>query len=124
MLLRLIAVSYILVCFLGVTLPAPAQAALITTEESLASGAREDHLHNVQAWLDREDVRGQMQAFGVAPEQAAERVAALSDAELQQLAGTVGEQPAGGGLLGIIGIVFVVLLILELVGVVNVFTRI
>lgn len=121
---RLLAVSFSLICFLGTTLPLPAQAAIISTQETLGAQGRESDLATVRAWLDRDQVRSELEAFGVAPELAAERVAALTDAELRQVAGQVGDQAAGGDLLGLIGVVFVVLLILELVGVTNLFTRI
>jgi hypothetical protein len=121
---RPLSVALSLVCFLGTTLPLPAQAALVTSQQTLAGPSRDADLAALQGWLDRQDVRAELVAFGVAPEAAAERVAALSDQELQQLAGRVGEQPAGGDALGLIGAVFLVLLILELVGVINVFNRI
>jgi hypothetical protein len=121
---RTLSVGLSLICFLGVTLPLPAQAALVTTQQTLAATARTDQQAAVLAWFDRAEVRAEMEAFGVAPEQAAERVAALTDAELQELAGHIGERPAGGDALGLIGAVFLVLLILELVGVINIFNRI
>lgn len=121
---RLIAVSFSLICFLGVTLPMPAQAAMISTQQTLGTAARQQQLDAVNAWLQRDEVRSQLQALGVAPEQAAERAAVLSDSELQQLSGKIDEQPAGGDGFALLGVVFVVLLILELVGVINIFNRI
>jgi hypothetical protein len=78
----------------------------------------------VGAFLAAEQVATQLQAWGISPEQVAERVAALSDAELERLAATMNTDPAGGDALALIGAVFVVLIILELVGVTNIFRRI
>ena len=78
----------------------------------------------VQQWMARDDVRQQLQAMGVDLQRATERVNALTDQELQQLALNMDAQPAGGDAIAVIGIVFLVLLILELVGVTNIFTKI
>lgn len=102
---------------------APAQAAMVSSQQLLGAPSRDADLLAVQAYLERDQVRAQLEHWGVAADQAAERVAALDDAELRQLASTIDEQPAGG-ILGLIGAVFVVLLILELTGVINIFTRI
>lgn len=102
----------------------PAQAGMVGTEHLLAAESREANLSKVDAFMAREDVRGQLEGWGVDGVLAAERVAALSDAELQTLVQTIDSDPAGAGALAVIGIVFLVLLILELVGVTNVFSAI
>jgi hypothetical protein len=118
--LRSLLVGWISVAMMLIGLPA--QAGMIGTEQALAADARADNLATVQAFMAREDVRAQLESWGVESAQAAERVAQLSDAELQQVAMNIENQPAGGGALVVIGVVFLVLLILELVGVTNIFT--
>lgn len=100
-----------------------AHAAVISTPDYVAQSDRQDQLARVNAALARDDVRQQLEHFGVAPEEAQARVAALSPAELQQLNNRMANMPAGSGVLGLIGAVFVVLLILELLGVTNVFSK-
>jgi hypothetical protein len=100
----------------------PAQAGMIGTEQALAANARAENLATVQTFMARDDVRAQLVTWGVEPAQATDRVSQMSDAELQQVAMNIDNQPAGGGVLVIIGVVFLVLLILELVGVTNIFT--
>lgn len=100
----------------------PAHAGMIGTEQAVAANARAENLATVQTFMAREDVRAQLETWGVESAQATDRVAQLSDAELQQVAMNIENQPAGGGALVIIGVVFIVLLILELVGVTNIFT--
>ena len=102
----------------------PAQAGLVGTEQMLSQDARAQSLITVQTFMAGEQVAAQFEAWGVAPEMVEERVAALSEAELQELAINIQSQPAGGDGLVIVGIVFVVLLILELVGVTNIFNAI
>lgn len=99
----------------------PAQAAMIGTESVVSADARASNLATVQQFIARDEVRSQMEGMGVDPALAAERVASLSDTELQQMAFNIESQPAGAGALAVIGVVFIILLILELVGVINVF---
>lgn len=99
----------------------PASAGIVGTERMVAHEARAVSLTKVENMLAKEEVATQLKAWGVAPEDVSRRVAALSDAELQQLAATMESNPAGAGVLGLVGAVFVVLLILELVGITNIF---
>lgn len=83
---------------------------------------RTAHIDRISAVLAEQQVRDQLVRFGVDPRDAALRVAALSDSELQTLDQRIGELPAGAdGVLEVIGIVMLVLLILELVGVTDIF---
>lgn len=112
-----------LLSFLSVSVPAPAFAALITTQESLRAQSRETDEAAIKAWLNREQVQAELTKSGISAELAAERVAALTDAEVQRLATLIADEPAGQ-LLGLVGVVFVVLLVLELVGVIDIFKKI
>jgi hypothetical protein len=72
--------------------------------------------------LQRDDVVAALQARGVAPEQARERVAALSDSEAAHLADTIDSAPAAGtDLLGVAVFVFVLLLITDILGFTKIF---
>jgi hypothetical protein len=104
-------------------LQSAAYAGVISTEQYLSAVDRQQALAQVDAVLARQDVQRQLEQLGVDPAETAARVAALTDAELQQLAQDLENLPAGG-LLAVIGVVFIVLLILELVGVTNIFNRI
>ena len=57
-------------------------------------------LEKVRTFLSRDDVQREMQALGVDPEEAKQRVNSLSDAELSRIAGHIGEDPAGQGDVG------------------------
>lgn len=102
----------------------PAYAGMVGTEQMISSEAAATSRATVETFMASEQVATQLESWGVAPEAVAERVAALSDVELQQLAFDIESQPAGGGALVVVGIVFVVLLVLELVGVTNIFNAI
>ena len=116
----------LLVCaavFAG-SIQSAAHGGVIGTQQYLSAVDREAAIARIDAVLAREEVRGQLEHYGVDPAAAQERVAALTDEELQSLANDLDNLPAGGSLLAVVGVVFLVLLILELVGVIDIFKKI
>ena len=113
-----------IVTFLVASTVGTAQAAVIGNAEHFAQPHRSEALAHIDAALARDVVQQQMLAMGVDPADTMERVGALSDAELQQLAQSLDSLPAGSSALGVLGALFLVLLVLEILGVTNVFTKI
>jgi hypothetical protein len=103
-------------------LPLTAQASIVSTDESMtvSVASADANRDKVTAFLGREDIRSALQAQGVSSDAATERVRAMSDAEVSQLASRVDQAPAGG-ILGLIFTVFVVLLITDIFGLTKVF---
>lgn len=126
---RAIALTMTVVLLMGSLPLGAAQAALITTDQVIARegiGADAQHERDkVDAFLQRQDVREQMVAFGVDPDEAQARVASLSDGEIRDIAGQIDRLPAGQGvlvaLIGAAVFVFIVLLITDLLGLTHVF---
>jgi hypothetical protein len=76
----------------------------------------------VASFLDRAEVRERMQALGVSPQAARERVDALSDQEVATLADRLDQLPAGGSDVLIVAlIVFLVLLLTDILGYTKIF---
>lgn len=102
-----------------------AQAALVPTDRIIESSELETDRARVVAFIAREDVRGEMQAMGVDPDEAVARVALMTDAEVRQTAARIDQLPAGQGvaeaLVGAVLIIFIVLLITDLMGVTDIF---
>lgn len=102
-----------------------AQAALVSTEQALAAGEAAEARARIASLLQRDEVRLELEALGVDPEEAEARIALLSDAEIAAVAGRLDELPAGEGALGaVVGaalFIFLVLLITDLLGLTNVF---
>lgn len=102
-----------------------ASAAAISPEAVLAETTRsalDSQRAELAQWLQRDDIRSQMQALGVDPRLAEERVAALSDAEVQDLHGRLDEaRVAGSGVVGALVFIFVLLLVTDLLGLTKVF---
>ena len=118
---RLIA-SVLILCTTLMGLPLTAHAALVGTEEALTSTVATAERGKVDAFMQREDVRAALQSRGVSPEEASERVRALSQDEVSQLALQIDQAPAAGAdVLGFFLVLFVVLLITDVLGMTKVF---
>lgn len=101
----------------------PVHAVVITTEEATAPVVQSASAERVRVdtLLARGDVQQGLAAYGVSSEQAAARVAALSDEEVRQLDQRLGQAPAGGSVLGVIVFVFLVLLVTDILGLTKIF---
>lgn len=102
-------------------LPLTAQASIVSTDEAISVGVADANRDKVAAFLAREDVRTALQAQGVSGTSAIDRVKAMSDSEVAQLASRVDQAPAGGEILGILFTVFIVLLITDILGLTKIF---
>ncbi len=101
------------------------QAKMVTTDQVLEHADPGSDQKRVESFILREDVQRQLVLLGINPEEAASRVASLSNGEIQQIAGRLDELPAGeggvGAVVGAILIIFLVLLITDLLGLTDVF---
>jgi hypothetical protein len=95
-------VSRLLIASLA-CLPFQGRAEMIGTHQAISAA---------QAQPARASVADALQAYGVAPDVARARVAALTDAEALDLAGRIADAPAGAFSGEIIGVIFVVLFLL------------
>ena len=71
-----------------------AQAGMIGTDQLVTAPSAADRT-TVLEFLGRADVATQMQSLGLDARSATERVAAMTDAEVQMLAGKINSMPAG-----------------------------
>jgi hypothetical protein len=110
--------SALIVCTLAAGMPLPASATIVATDEVGASIERD----RVKSFLDRAEVRERMQALGVSPQAARDRVDALSGEEVAALADRLDQLPAGGSdVLTVALIVFLVLLLTDILGYTKIF---
>lgn len=115
--LRRLIASLLVVSIAGLGLPLPVHAGMLGTDAVVASAER----GSIASFLEREDVRQQLQAQGVSPAEVKARVAALTDEEAAQLAARMDSLPAGGDVLGVLLVVFIVLLITDILGLTKIF---
>lgn len=112
--------AVLLLCsvFAGTGIPVPAAHAAFIGTDSVLHGTVDGATTGVarQALVDRLVEHGVDAAF------AGERVAALTDEQVNDLNGRFDQLPAGGDLLGIAAFLFIVLVITDALGVTDVFT--
>jgi hypothetical protein len=85
---------FLVVSLISLPYAAQTQAAMIGVDEALAA-QRQAERGKLQDFLARADVQQQLAVLGVGPAAAAERANALTDDEVQQLAGRIDSLPAG-----------------------------
>jgi hypothetical protein len=71
-----------------------ATAGMIGTDQVVSTTSQNDRT-TVLSFLTRADVAGQLQTLGLDPSTAKDRVAAMTDQEVQSLAGRINSMPAG-----------------------------
>ena len=124
---RYVAVAMAVVMVMNVGPIGLAQAKMVTTDQVIERADPADDRQRVESFLLREDVQRQFVLLGIDPQEAASRVASLSNEEIQQIAGRLDELPAGEGagaigvIVGAILIIFLVLLVTDLLGLTDVF---
>ena len=113
--------SCLIVCVTTAGFPIAAQASIVATDEITAVAGAASNRDRVSAFLARADVSQAMQGQGVSSQAANERVKAMSDVEVAQLAGRIDQAPAGGDVLGILFTIFIILLVTDIMGLTKVF---
>lgn len=114
---RRVMAGLLIVCIGGIGAPLQVQAGIVDTDTVVAGAERE----RLTSLLERGEVRARLEALGVDPAKARDRVAALSDAEAAQLAAQLDELPAGGDILGAVVLIFLVLLFTDIMGYTKIF---
>ena len=88
----------------------PAQAGMLTSDRVL-NAANPERQALVEA-LERDDVRAQLERFGVSAQDAERRVARMTDAEVARLHQQVASLPAGGNISTVELLLIIILVIL------------
>jgi hypothetical protein len=113
--------SLVIASTLVLGVPLTAQAAIVSTSESISQDTAASNRDKVNSFLARSDVRTGLQNQGLNAAAASERVQAMSDQEVAQLAGRIDQAPAGGEILGLLFTVFIILLVTDILGLTKVF---
>jgi hypothetical protein len=108
----------LMISFSLVELPvmqAQAHAGLISTQTAMDQMGRTQGQQSVANFLDRSDIQEQLVKLGVDPQEATQRLASLSDHEVEKLATDIEQATAGGDITGILVVVLLVLGVIYLV---------
>jgi hypothetical protein len=103
---------------------APAQAAMVSTDEVLKQNKQNLDRERLTILLDRSEVRKQLEAWGVKSEEAKAWIDSLTDQEIAEIVNRIDQMPAGSGLGTLVGaavLVFLVLLITDILGYTDIF---
>ncbi len=114
---------FVISCILSAAIvvsPMTLHADMVGTQQLLDQDERSSRVELVETFMAREEVRSQMEAMGVDPAMAAERVASMTDSQLQQLAANIQNTPAGSSTIGVVIGVLLILLLLEILGITNI----
>jgi hypothetical protein len=86
-----------------------AQAGMIGTDQVAAPAAQQVDRTTLLNMLGRSDVASQLQALGIDPAQAKDRVGAMTDQEVATLVGTLDSQPAGASNAGAVILIIIII---------------
>jgi hypothetical protein len=102
-----------------------AQAALVGTSQIIDQGDQQIDRDRLRAFLDRAEVRDQLEALGVDSDIARARIDSLTNEEVANIVDRLDQLPAGGDgfatLVGAALLVFIILLITDLLGLTDIF---
>ncbi|MGD8498833.1 MAG: PA2779 family protein [Chromatiales bacterium] len=119
-----IVASFLALMMLAVSL-SPAYAGIMSTTDAIQLERGAIERGQIVTLLDRADVREQLNALGVDPEDAKQRVAAMTDQQVQELNQQLESLPAGsstfGTILIVLLIVFIVFVITDATGATDIF---
>jgi hypothetical protein len=109
-------------------LPSRRAEAMVSTDQAITeveAGQVASERQRLLEAISRADVRAQMIALGVSPDEAAQRVATMSDQEVHRVAGHLDTLPAGGdAIVAVVGaavLIFVILLLTDIFGLTKIF---
>jgi len=109
------ALTHVLCRFLAVALMLlpyqTAHAGMIGSDQAATPASAQADRNTVSSYLSRAQTVNEMQALGVDPQAALDRVAAMTDAEVSTIAGKINEQPAGGLLLLVLVVLLIILVV-------------
>jgi len=116
-------VAILLSLLLAVAPIMPANAALVGNSELLANSSHTQTRDSLRQLLDRQSAQQQLQALGVDPAWARERVRNLTDSELARINQGIEHLQAGGSdVLGVILIIFIIFVITDAIGATDIFS--
>ncbi len=98
----------------GLGLYGAAHAGIVSTENAIDAERAATARQEIKALAQRPELAEQLKAYGVNPDEAEERVNAMTDAEVLALTDKLGDLPAGGAISDNTLILLLVLIILVL----------
>ncbi|WP_372625455.1 PA2779 family protein [Arsukibacterium sp.] len=98
----------------------PAFAGVYTSDQVIATQQFQYNKQQVLAFVDTAEVQQKLQTLGVSPADAKQRIASMTNAELEAFNSQLNDMPAGG-IVNTIVTVLVVVAVLDLMGITDVY---
>ena len=98
-----------------------AVADVVSTKEILSSSQLAEQRNELVAFTARADVKQTLLDYGVSENVIEERIASLTDAEVQQMHAQIDNLPAGQGILETVIAVLVIFILLDIAGATDIF---
>ena len=105
--------QFLVLCMIG--LPFTARAGMIGTDEVIAQAQVQSDREKVRTFLSRADVQQQLQQQGVDPQLAKDRVSAMTDQEVNLIAGKIDQLPAGADGGTVVALVALLIIIIYII---------
>jgi hypothetical protein len=105
--------QFLVLCLIG--LPFTARAGMIGTDEVIAQAQVQSDREKVRSFMARADVQQQFMQQGVDAQFAKDRVNALTDQEISQIAGKIDRLPAGASAIEVVAIVALVIVLIYII---------
>jgi len=102
--------QFLALCLIG--LPFTVQAGMIGTDAVIAQSQDQSDRNKVRDFMARAEVQQQLQDHGITLQAAQARVSALTDLEVQQIAGRIDSIPAGADAAAVVVTVLAVILLI------------
>ena len=102
--------QFLALCLIG--LPFTVQAGMIGTDAVIAQSQDQSDRNKVRDFMARAEVQQQLQDHGITLQAAQARVGALTDLEVQQIAGRIDSIPAGADAAAVVVTVLAVILLI------------
>lgn len=127
--IRRLLITFLVISTGALPMSGTAGAAMVPTGDAVAAGAAVGsmaataHLARARlaSVLARPELSAQLVGLGLAPEEAARRIAALDDSTAIEAATDLDRVPAGAGLAGIAVFVFALLILTDVMGLTRIF---
>jgi hypothetical protein len=95
--------------------PFSTQAGVIGTDQVVTQAQAQADRDRIRQLVARADVQKALQSYGVSEQAAQERVDALTDAEIQQIAGNLDSLPTGANAIATVAIVIAVIVLIYII---------
>jgi hypothetical protein len=105
--------QFLVLCLIG--LPFTARAGMIGTDDVIAQAQVQSDREKVRSFMARADVQQQFMQQGVDAQFAKDRVGALTDQEISQIAGKIDALPAGANAVEVVALVALLIILIYII---------